>query len=261
MFSVTNQNKELKHEMQQMEAKLQNKENQIIKLKYQLEKKETAFDEPKPHEKAVALTQRCTNKSPASGGDFKDAKVVRFSKEYDVKKHKEVDDENKILNREIERLRDSLKSIEDEKKSLKKQLKAAFENSPPDHRNRMSILEDERDELSRSNQTLKLEVERLSSEVSNFIDERFDMKKKYEDLKSCYDALETLTSNKFSDYSIESMPHSDMAKSTKENSGSKFLFGQNGKSRGEDSLSSIRANAELSDLSLPDCRKLISEVA
>ena len=260
MFSVTNQNKELKHEMQQMEAKLQNKENQIIKLKYQLDMKESAYDEPKPHEKAVALTQRCTNKSPASGGDLKGAKVVRFSKEHDVKKYREADDENINLNREIERLRESLKSIEEEKKSLKKQLKAAFENSPPDHRNRMSILEDEKEELSRSNQTLKLELERLTNEVNNFIEERMEMKKKYEDLKSCYDALEALTSSKFSDYSIESMPHSDIAKSLKENSGSKFLFGQNGRSRGEDSLSSIRANAELGDLSFTDCRKLISEV-
>lgn len=260
MFSMTTQNKDHKFDMTQMDPKLPNKENQMRKLKYQLDKNDE-YDDTKPLDNPSALTQRCTNKSPASGGNLTNGKVVKFLKDYDGKMDKGLEEENKSLNREVERLRESLRSLEDEKKSLKKQLRTVFESSSPEHRNRLSMVDDEKDELRRSNQILKYEIERLSIQVTNLTEERFDMKRRYDDLKSCYDTLETLTSNRFSDYSIESMPHSDIAKSAKENSDSIPIFGQHGKSRGEDSsLSSIRANAELNDLSFVDCRKLISEV-
>jgi len=257
MFSVTNKNKELMYGIQKMEARLQSKEHEIINLKYQLEMKDS-FDEPKNQ---GILAQRCASKSPASG-DFNDTKMSKLLRGYDSKKEKHhappAEDENKKLHKEIDKLKDKLKNHEDEKKVLKKELSKAYDRLPVEkNTSRLSLLEDENNELSKSNQTLKSEVDKLSLELSMLTDERFDMKRRYEDLKSCYDALETLT-NKCSDYSMGSMAPSDILRSARCESNSKQLEKDDDKC--SDSLSSIRANAELSDLNLPECRKLISDI-
>jgi len=263
MMTVTNKNKELQYGIQQMEAKLQSKEHEIINLKYQLEMKDS-FEEPKPQEKGLGLSQRCTNKSPASG-EFNETKLSKFLRGYESKREKSTDDENKKLQKEIEKLKEKLKNHEEEKKVLKRELSKAYDSVPKhekDESSRLSVLEDERNELSNSNHTLKLEVDKLSEQLSLLTEERSDMKKRYEDLKSCYDALETLTSNRFSDYSMGSFAHSDAAASTPGNNKSKKHNNNNvqdDKFR-EDNLSSIRGQVELSDFSLAECRKLISEV-
>lgn len=255
MFSVTNKNKELMYGIQKMEAKLQSKEHEIINLKYQLEMKDS-FDEPKNQGSAI-LAQRCASKSPASG-DFNDTKMSKLLRGYDNKKEKHAEDENKKLHKEIEKLKDKLKDHEDEKKALKKELGKAYDKMALDKDlSKLSLLEDENNELSKSNQTMKSEIDKLSLELSILTDERFDMKRRYEDLKSCYDALETLT-NKCSDYSMGSMAPSDILRSARCESNSKQQEKDDDKC--SDSLSSIRANAELTDLSLPECRKLISDV-
>ena len=260
MMTVTNKNKELQYGIQQMEAKLQSKEHEIINLKYQLEMKDS-LEETKPAEKSLGLSQRCTNKSPASG-EFNETKLSKFLRGYDGnKREKSTEDDNRKLHKEIEKLKEKLKNYEDEKKVLKRELSKAYENIPKDENSRVSVLEDERNELSRSNHTLKLEVDKLSEELSLLTEERSDMKKRYEDLKSCYDALETLTSNKFSDYSMGSFVHSDVARSTPGTTKSNRHTLQDEKFREDNNLSSIRGQpSDLSDFSLVECRRLISDV-
>lgn len=255
MFCVTSKNKELMYGIQKMEAKLQSKEHEIINLKYQLEMKDS-FDEPKTQGCNI-LSQRCASKSPASG-DFNDTKMSKLLRGYDSKKEKHAEDENKKLHKEIEKLMDKLKDHEDEKKALKKELSKAYDKMTLEKSSsKLSLLEDENNELSKSNLTMKSEIDKLSLELSMLTDERFDMKRRYEDLKSCYDALETLT-NKCSDYSMGSLAPSDILRSARLESNSKQLEKDDDKC--SDSLSSIRANAELTDLNLPECRKLISDI-
>ncbi len=209
-------------------------------------------------EKPPVLSQRNLNKVSASG-DFGEGKLSKLLRGYETKRDKTAEDENKSLQLEIQKLQDKLKNFEEEKKALKRELNKATNFLSGDVSNRVSVLEDEKNELSRSNITLKLEVGKLGEELSHLAEERSDFKRKYEDLKSCYDALETLTSNKFSECSMGSMAMSDA-------DGSPFHAFKPGKnclqeeSSRDNILSSIQTNSELSEFSLNDCRKLISEV-
>lgn len=253
MLGITSQNKELKLSIQQMEAKLQSKEHEISRLKHQLESK-SSCDGSMSQDARPVLTQRCANRSPASG-EHNEGRISKNFRGNDLKKDRSFgEDENKYMHREIEKLKGKLKETEEENKALKKELNKTYEKNL----GRLSAVEDERKELSKHNDSLRHEIEKLSEEVSILSEERFDMKKRYEDLKSCYDTLETLTSNKFSDYSMESIPHSETFKSIKGTPGSNRTNGFHSKRTGEDSFSSITLSSELS---LAECRKLLGEVS
>lgn len=258
ILSVTNHNKDLKREIQQMVEKLQSKEHEIINLKYQLEMRESP-DGLRPQEKENTLTQRCTNRSPASG-EYNENKNSKNFRANDSRKQKTYEEENKNLRKEIERLKEKLNSSEGKRLVLKKELGRSQDLASRDHNYRFSVLEDEREELEKNNQALKLKVERLTDEIASLMEEKGTMKSKYDELKTSYDKLEALTSHKFSDYSIPSTPQSDLLKSTKDTPTSNRLFGLGGKMRGEDSLSSIKASAELSDLGLNECRRILAEI-
>ena len=242
-----------------MAEKLQNKNHEILTLRYQLEMTDPRSGS-RPREKENTLVQRCTNRSPASG-EHSDNKNSNFFRSTETRKDKALEDENRTLRKENEKLKEKLNSSEERRLALKKELSRSQDLASRDHTYRFSVLEDEKEELEKNNHALKLKVERLGEEIASLMEEKMDMKKKYEELKTNYDRLEALTSNKFSDYSIPSTPYSDMVKSTKDTPTSNRLFGGfEGKVRGEDSLSSIKANTELGDLNFAECRKLISEV-
>ena len=253
MLGISTQNKELKLSIQQMEAKLQSKEHEISRLKHQLGTKGSGNGSISLDMKPV-LTQRCANRSPASG-EHNEGRISKNFRANDLKKDRSFgEEENKSLYREIEKLKVKLKEIEDENKSLKKELNKAYEKNL----GRLSAVEDERNELSKHNGSLRIEIEKLSEEISILSEEKFGMKKRYEDLKSCYDTLETLTSNKFSDYSMDSIPHSEAYRSMKGTPGSNKVNGLHSKRTGEDSFSSVTLSSELS---LAECRKLLGEVS
>jgi len=251
---VNRENKTLKGEIDSLKTKLLLKDKEIDDLKTRLEKKETLDNKLK--ERDLNIFQKNFGKNAVENGY--DNKVLSVVKVYENQKTK-LEEENKTLRTELENLRGRVKEQESEKVTLKRDYSQVSEKVTKDFLNKVTELENENANLDKENETLRSYIEKLNNEVNTLKEESREIRKKYDDLRLRYSALEGVTPDKNT-----SRPEleSDTVRFNKSGSNSKRHFQESKMTTPlmEENFSSFKPFAELHELNLVECRRILNEV-
>ena len=218
LAKTKHENRELQKNLKHLENKLQLKDKEIDDFKSRLQMK--SAQDHRLHGRDINLFQKFLGRAPA-GSNSSDTKVmslIRVSQE----QKEQLEEENRNLNRELERLQHKLSREEDEAGLLKKELlqleeenqnlhkeieklqnddeatllkkefAQTFDRLTKEFNNRISILENENNDLATDNRALRERLEKQDS----YKEQNSDLKKKYDDLKNRYYAIDVSTPNK-----------------------------------------------------------------
>lgn len=259
LAKVHRENKDLKAKVKQLEGLLQAREHQNQDLKSRVEAK--GLLETKYHEKDMILFQKYMGRNPQETST-QDAKIQSIIRVFETQKERQEDD-IKQLHRELQEANEKLKKQEQERVILRKEFGQAHEQISKEFMGKLEAFENENDQLIKENAELKNTLEKLSIENMNLKDEVHDIKRKYDDLRSRSDD----TSQPLSYRAFERRSSSDWRPPKSENMANnddKIFAGfrQTAQSHREteENFHSFKPYADLTDLTLFECRKIISEV-
>lgn len=253
MAKLNHQNKELKHELLQLNSKLQSKDNEIDEMKSNLDPKKSTGKIRQLQEKDMNLPRAYQPKSSISEKS-QDGKTLRSSQNQDSFIEK-LTLQNKNLKKELDRLGEKLKKYEDDKlrESTERQYRASQEFPT-----KFKMMESCNQSLLKENEGLRIEMEKVNAEASQLKKENLNMKKTYEELKSRYESLETTATSNRADYSSESGANSE---STNTGNGNRYnnqrLNTRDSKYNSQTARWQVKSSI---DLSSEENRKLITEV-
>ena len=223
LAKTKHENRELQKNLKHLENKLQLKDKEIDDFKSRLQMK--SAQDHKLHDRDITLFQKFLGRAPA-GSNSSDTKVMslirvsqeqkeqleeenqnlnrelerlqnRLSREEDEtgllkKELMQIEEENQDLHKEVEKLQNQLAEGEDEAVLLKKEFAQTFDRLTKEFNNRISILENENNDLATDNRALRERLEKQDS----YKEQNSDLKRKYDDLKNRYYAIDIGTPNK-----------------------------------------------------------------
>jgi len=262
LAKVHRENKDFKSKVKQLEGLLQAKEHEIQDLKSRVEMKGKL--ESKYHEKDMVLFQKYMGRNPQETST-QDAKIQSIIKIFETQKERQ-EDEIKQLHRELQEATEKLKKHEQERILLRKEFGQAHEQISKEFLGKLERFEHENDNLMKENDELKITLDKLSSENMNLKNEIHEIKRKFDDLRSrSDDPSQPLSHRAFERKSSADWrpPRSENVNNTED----KILAGfrhtatsHRDRVDTEENFHSFKPYAELTDLTLFECRKIISEV-
>ena len=259
LAKVHRENKDLKTKVKHLEALLQAKEHDNQDLKSRLEAK--GLLESKYHEKDTILFQKYMGRNPHETST-QDAKIQSIIKIFETQKERQEEDIKK-LHRELQEANEKLKKQEQERIILRKDFVQGHEQMSKDFMGKFEAFENENDNLMKENAELRNSLEKLSTENMNLKDEVHEIKRKYDDLRSrSDDASQPLSYRAFERKSSADWkpPRSDTMTNNDDKTFSGFRQTATSHRETEENFHSFKPYADLTDLTLFECRKIISEV-
>lgn len=244
--------KDLKSRNRQLESTLQIKDNEIHDLKTRLEMKGSI--ENKHTEKDLITFQKYVGRSPMETS-AQDSKIVSIIRVFEGQKER-LEDENRKLSRELDDLKDKLAQYDQEKNVIRREMTGAHEAKSRDYLLKLEHLENENDSIVKENVSLRANLEKMQSETSRLREEGYEIKRKYDNLRSRLDDDTQVHSSR----PLESKELVDTRQSEVNTMSSQQLGASTAKMEGQENFYSFKPFAEVTDLTLFECRKLISEV-
>ena len=247
------ENRELIKQVQHLENRLQLKEKEVDDLKSRLEMKIT-FDQ-KHSNRDAALFQNFIGKSPTHSNAY-DVKVMSFIKVYQDQKE-QLEEENRNLKKEVDKLRNDLIKSEEEGEKLQKGFDQTFDQRTKETSNRIDVIEDENQDLIKDNQLLREKFEKLEVERNSLKEEVSEIRRRYDELRNRYYAIDVGTPNKSEQprFGANLTPQANTMKSTKS-----FTTSKKPGLKTEDKFYSAKQPTGDFELSSVECKQIISEV-
>ena len=242
-----------------MEAIIQTKEHEINDLKARIGQKGSM--EHRNAEKEIAMFQKLVGRNPLETS-AQDAKIQSVIKIYEVQKERQ-EEEHKKVHKELEEFKERLRKNEQERSLLRKEFSQTHEEISKGYLHKLENLEVENDRLLKETATLRNNLDTINLENSSLKQENLETKRKYDDLRS------RDVSNGLPPLSARStnMRQSSELKQNKENNNDDKLFEgfkQTNASpnfgTSQEDFHSFKPYSDITDLTLFECRKIISEV-
>lgn len=262
LAKMRRENKDLKHEIETLKTKVTLKDREMEDLQTRLDKKEAMDNRLK--ERDLNVFHKSFGKNPT---DAYDNKVLSVVKVYESQKVK-LEEENRGLRAELEELREKYKGQETEKTTLKREYSQVNEKFTKDYLNKVTELETDNQNLQKDNEQLRSYIEKLTNDIKAMRDENLEVIKKYHDLRMRYNASnpDGVTPNKSdskSNYN-DHTPPSDTVRFNNTASGNKKHFHDTKSTTSppvaEENFASFKPYAELHELNLVECRRILSEI-
>lgn len=247
LTKLNRENKDLKMKNRQLESSLQIKDNEIQDLKTRLEMKGSM--ESKHTEKDLITFQKYVGRSPMDTS-AQDSKIISIIRVFEGQKER-LEEENRKLSRELNGIKDKFSQYDQEINGIRKEVTGDREVKSKDYILKLEHLESENDSIVKENVSLRANLEKMQVETSRLRDEGYEIKRKYDNLRSRLDDD--------AQRPLESKELVDARQSSQVNTMSSQQFGATAK-EGQENFYSFKPFAELTDLTLFECRKLISEI-
>ena len=242
-----------------MEAIIQTKEHEINDLKARIGLKGSM--EHRNAEKEIVMFQKLIGRNPLETS-AQDAKIQSVIKIYEVQKERQ-EEEHKKLHKELEEFKERLRKNEQERSLLRKEFSTTHEEISKGYLHKLENLEVENDRLQKETATLRNNLDKVNLENASLKQENLETKRKYDDLRS------RDVSNGLPPLSARStnLRQSSELKQNKENTNDDKLFEgfkQTNASpnfqTSQENFHSFKPYSDITDLTLFECRKIISEV-
>ena len=259
LTKVSREVKELKSKNRNLEAILQTKEHEINDLKARIDLKGSM--ETRNNEKEITLFQKMIGRNPMETS-AQDAKIKSVIGIYELQKERQ-EEEHKRLHKELEDFKERVRKNEQERSILRKEFSQTHEEISKEYLHKIETFELENDRLVKENTNFRNSLDKLNLEVTALKQENFEIKRKYDDLRSrdVNNGLPPLSARS------GGLRQSADFKQNKENANDDKLFEgfkQTNASpnfqTSQENFHSFKPYSDITDLTLFECRKIISEV-
>ena len=257
LTKLNRENKELRQKNRSLETNLHTKETTINDLKARLEMKGT--QDTRHQEKDLAQFQKYIGRNPAetSGSDAKIMSIIRI---HESQKQK-LEDENRKIYKELEEIKLKLKKNEQDKGILRKEFSQTHEEISKDFLSKIELFESENENLVKENRNLRNNLDKANLEVISLKHDTIELKRQLDNMRSRYDEDGQPPSTR-----IGTRPSVHFRELNETSNNDRYPLSSrrgssNKKSETEEGFHSFKPYADISDLTLFECRKLLSEVS
>lgn len=261
-------NKDFRTEVQNLESKIKSKDKEIKDLQTRHEMK-GAIDH-KHNERDNNLFKSIFGRGAVATNSY-DAKILSIIRTLE-NKTQHVESENRELRRTLEDYKNKESDSEHLHQSLKRERETMGDKFSAELRERVSELADENSALLRDKESLRNRLDDLLKEMDVLKSENFELKQVYEDLRREYRRATceegTASPEKSGNRLTKSHNSNSNSKSNEHGEQRSLRQGDNAirapnlppSNSDENHLYSFRPFCDLSELTIIECRKIISEV-
>jgi len=259
LTKVSRELKEIKSKNRNLEAIIQTREHEINDLKARIEMKGSM--EVRNNEKEIALFQKIVGRNPMETS-AQDSKIQSVIGIYELQKERQ-EQEHKRLHKELEEFKERVRKNEQERSILRKEFSQTHEEISKEFIHKFQTFEVENDRLVKENTSFRNNLDKLNIENNSLKQENQEIRRKYDDLRS------RDVSNGLPPLSARStnLRQSADFKQNKENANDDKLFegfNQTNASpcfqTSQENFHSFKPYGDITDLTLFECRKIISKV-